>query len=253
MMKIVINNQLIEYKDEGSGKTVLLLHGWGADMTTFDRIAGRLVKKFRVIRFDFPGFGQSPRPADDWAIADYASLTSDLLKKLKIEDVYAVIAHSFGGRVMIKGASLNCIRSEKIVLIGSAGIKPRQSAKKKLYKGLAKAGKIATSLPILSKARSILRERLYSSAGSTDYLKSGNMRGIFVNAINEDLTHEIKDINQSTLLLWGKNDTETPLSDAKLMLGSLNNGQLIVIPDAGHFVYLEAFDQVANELDKFLA
>jgi len=58
-MKVLVNNQLIEYKDEGSGRVVLLLHGWGTNLATFDQLAGHLAKKFRVIRFDFPGFGQS--------------------------------------------------------------------------------------------------------------------------------------------------------------------------------------------------
>jgi len=252
-MKVLVNNQLIEYKDEGSGRTVLLLHGWGTNLATFDQLAGHLAKKFRVIRFDFPGFGQSPKPADDWSVSDYARLTRDFLEKLKITELQTIIAHSFGGRVAIKYAGLGYQAPRNVVLIGAAGVKPRQSLQKLIYNGVAKMGKLTTSLPVLKKIQPTLRKHLYSAAGSTDYLQSDQMQKIFLNVISEDLLPEVSQLTQPTLLIWGKDDTETPLEDANLMLESLNKGRLVAIPDAGHFVYIEAYDKVIKELDGFLS
>jgi pimeloyl-ACP methyl ester carboxylesterase len=252
VMKVLINNRLIEYKDEGSGRVLLLLHGWGMNLATFDKLAKHLTKKFRVIRLDFPGFGQSPQPNSDWSVSDYSQLVRDFLQKIKADDLYAIIAHSFGGRVTIKGISLGFLQPEKVVFIGVAGVKPRQSLKKSSYKIIAKIGKTATTLPIISKLQPVLREKLYSSAGSMDYLNSGTMKKIFLNTICEDLLPEVKNITQPTLLIWGENDTETPLDDARLILSSLKNGHLVVIANAGHFVYTEAYDKVVAELDEFL-
>lgn len=251
-MKVIVDNQLVEYKDEGSGQVVLLLHGWETNLGTFNDLAGHLVKRFRVIRFDFPGFGQSPKPASDWSISDYAKLTAGLLQKLKISEVYAIIAHSFGGRVAIKGSSLGCLQSKKLVFIGVAGVKPHQSLKKISFKIVAKTGKLVTFLPVIKKLQPKLRKRLYVSAGSTDYLMAGEMKKIFLNTINEDLLPEVSKITQPTLMIWGQNDTETPLNDAKLILNSLSNGRLVVVPDVGHFVYIDAYDKVIKELDGFL-
>jgi len=251
-MKVLVHDQLIEYKDEGSGRVVVLLHGWGTNLGTFDQLASRLTQQFRVIRFDFPGFGQSPKPSDNWHVREYAQLTRDLLQKLKIDDIHAVIAHSFGGRVVIKGVSQGYLKPKNVVLIGAAGVKPRQSMMKNFYKGLAKVGKLVTSVPVLNKIQPMLRKRLYSAAGSTDYLQAHHMQQIFLNVINEDLLPEVSSITQPTLLLWGENDTETPLSDAHAMQGALSNGRLVVVPDAGHFVYTEAYDTVVQELEAFL-
>jgi len=251
-MKVLVNNQLIEYKDEGSGRVVLLLHGWGTNLGTFDQLAGHLAQYFRVIRFDFPGFGQSPKPTDDWSVSDYARLTCDILEKLKVSGLHAVIAHSFGGRVAIKGVSQGYLEPTRIVLIGAAGVKPNSSIRTSLYKSVAKVGKIVTSLPLISLAQPALRKRLHAAAGSTDYLQSAQMQNIFLKVINEDLLPEVSRLTQPTLLVWGKDDIETPLTDANLMLKSLENGRLVIIPDAGHFVYTEAFDEVAKELDGFL-
>jgi len=253
LVKVLVNNQLIEYKDEGSGRVLLLLHGWGTDMGTFDQMAEHLKKKFRVVRFDFPGFGQSPKPSDDWAVANYATLTRDLLDKLDIKQIYSIIAHSFGGRVIIKGLSIDALKPQKVVLIGAAGVKPHQNIKSLIYKIVAKIGKFLTSMPIINKLQPSLRKRLYGVVGSTDYLQAKQMKNIFQNVINEDLLPEIPDITIPTLLIWGENDSETPVNDAKLMLHSLKNGQLVIVPNAGHFVYTEAFDVVAKAMDDFLS
>ncbi|MBC7943392.1 alpha/beta hydrolase [Candidatus Saccharibacteria bacterium] len=252
-MKVLVDGQLIEYKDEGSGRVLLFLHGWGTSLGTFDRIVVHLAKEFRVIRFDFPGFGQSPKPPDDWSVRDYARLTSNFLEKLKITELHAIIGHSFGGRVVIKYFSLGYLEPKKVVLIAAAGVKPRQSLKKGLYKRAAKIGKLTTSIPVLKKAQPVLRKYLHLAAGSTDYLQAGHMQKVFLNVINEDLLPEVSLVTQPTLLIWGKDDTETPLSDANSMLKSLNKGRLVVIPDSGHFVYTEAYDEVNKELDGFLS
>jgi pimeloyl-ACP methyl ester carboxylesterase len=251
-MKVLVHDQLIEYKDEGSGSVVVLLHGWGTNLGTFDQLASRLAQQFRVIRFDFPGFGQSPKPTDDWHVREYAQLTRDLLQKLKIDDTHAIIAHSFGGRVVIKGVSQGYLKPEKVVLIGAAGVKPHQSATKNFYKGLAKAGKLVTSVPGLNKIQPMLRKRLYSAAGSTDYLEANAMQKIFLNTINEDLLPLVHAIAQPALLIWGENDVETPVADARKMINELPDGKLIVVPNAGHFVYLDDPLSVQRSLEAFL-
>lgn len=251
-MKILVNNQLVEYTDEGSGRVILLLHGWGMSLSTFDQLSNHLSKNFRLIRFDFPGFGQSPKPADNWLVSDYAKLSADLLDKLKIKQLFAVIGHSFGGRVIIKGISLDYINPKKVILISSAGIKPKIKLKKSTYKVAAKIGKFVTSIPIINKMQPTLRNQLYKSAGSTDYLQANQMRKIFLNITSEDLLPEVSEICQQTLLIWGSSDTITPPGDAKLILKSLQNGELVIIPDAGHLVYIDEPNRVIAELDKFL-
>ena len=251
-MNVLVDGQLINYSDEGEGKVIVMLHGWGAKYSTFDNITSHLKKNFRVIRFDFPGFGASPKPSDVWGVGDYAHVTNQFLKKIKASDVYAIMGHSFGGRVIIKGVAKKLLTAEKVILIDAAGLKPPKSMRKSLYASIAKIGKTTTSLPLLKTLRPMLRKKLYSAIGSTDYLNANEMQHIFLNTISEDLMQYVHQITQPTLLLWGQNDTETPVSDAHKMLGELDKGKLVIIPGAGHFVYSDAFDQVTQELDRFL-
>lgn len=250
-MKILVDGQLVEYKNEGTGRVIVLLHGWGANLKTFDELADTLTKGFQVVRLDFPGFGSSPKPADDWDVGRYARLVGQFIDKLNL-DVYAVIGHSFGGRVIIKGIAENHFDADKIVLIGAAGVKPQDSARRGVYKAVAKIGKGITALPGLRQLRPALRKKLYSAAGSTDYLESEEMQKIFLATINEDLLPYIHLLIQPALLIWGEHDSETPVADAYKMMNELPHGELVVIPDAGHFVYADDFSAVDKELEAFL-
>lgn len=252
-MKILVGKQLIEYKDEGKGKIIVLLHGWGDQLSTFDEIAKHLSRNFRVIRLDFPGFGASPRPSDSWTVGSYATLTAQFLEKLAVKDIYAVVGHSFGGRVIIKAIAEKLFKTEKVVLIGAAGVKPRQSGKKAVYKVIAKVGKLATSVPGLRGARQALRRKLYESAGSTDYLNAEGMQHIFKNVVGENLLPYVHLITQPSLLIWGEHDDQTPVSDAYMMSNELTNAELVIVRDAGHFVHHENATLVLGKIDEFLA
>ncbi len=251
-MQIMVNGQLVQYKDEGKGLVIVMLHGWGSNLSTFNALSGHLTKYFRVIRIDFPGFGSSSKPDDNWGVGEYAKLVSECIEKLKLGDIYAFIGHSFGGRVIIKGIANKYLHSNKIVLIGTAGVKPAESVKKVVYKSIAKAGKVVTLFPGLKSLRPALRKKLYGAAGSTDYLNAGVMQQIFLNTINEDLLPDVHHVTQPTLLIWGENDSETPLADAQRIMHELPNGKLRVVPGAGHFVYSDNNAAVTKELDIFL-
>lgn len=251
-MKVLVHDQLIEYKDEGSGKVVLLLHGWGASLSSFDHLAAYLSKNYRVIRLDFPGFGSSPKPSAEWGVGEYAELTDAFLRKMKILDLYTAIGHSFGGRVIIKGIDTGNLSPQKVVLMGAAGIKASKTLKKSSLKVIAKVGKVVTSAPGLRNLRTSLRRSLYNAAGNTDYIDAGNMQTIFLKTVNEDLLHAVSSITQPTLLVWGENDFETPVSDGVLMHERIKKSELVIVPNAGHFVYLDETSLVEQKIGSFL-
>lgn len=251
-MKIVVGEQLINYADDGEGSVILMLHGWGAHLGNFDMMVRQLNKKHRVIRLDFPGFGGSPQPTYDWTISDYATFVAAFLKKIGVEDVYSLIAHSFGGRVTVRAIENEHINPRYVVLIGSGGIKHSSSIRQQAFKLVAKSGKQITRLPGMNRLHSNLRSKLYQSAGASDYIDAGDMKQIFLYAINEDLRESAAKITAPTLLIWGENDVDSPLADAKIFHEKIKNSKLIVIEDAGHFVFLDQPKKVMSEINGFL-
>lgn len=239
-----------QYEDEGAGPVLLLLHGWKDTRRTFDALALMLSADFRVIRLDLPGFGGSESPRMAWTLDDYVRFVNDFTAKVGVTP-RAVIGHSFGGRIAIKGVSEGVLKPEKIVLIDSAGIARRRTLRNAAFALLAKIGKAMTLVPPFSFWRDALRRVLYERLGS-DYFAAGSLRETFLNTIREDLSDAAERITTPTLLIWGSADRATPLADGERLSRLIRGSTLKVIPGAGHFVHREEPAQVAALIRNFL-
>jgi pimeloyl-ACP methyl ester carboxylesterase len=149
-----------------------------------------------------------------------------------------LIGHSFGGRIAIQYCTMYS-NVEKLVLIDSAGIKPRR--KLRYYYNLFKYN-----------LRKTFNMKV-SHLGSKDY-KSLNcvMKQTFVNIVNYNQKPTLKNINVPTLIIWGEKDTETPLYMAKILKRKIKDSRLCIIKDAGHFSYLDDLITFYNYLTGFL-
>ncbi len=249
-MNIVIDKLNINYETYGDGKDVLVLHGWGANIAAIKPIADALSQNFRVWLLDLPGFGGSDTPSADWDVYSYARFVKEFADAMGITSPI-LIGHSFGGRLSIILAAKKMLSCPKIILVDSAGIKPKRGAnyyiKVYTYKAAKKVAKLAGAF---SKT---LENRIKQSFGSADY-KNANptMRNIMVKVVNEDLTYLLKDISCPTLLIWGEKDDATPLSDAKKMEQLIPDAGIVSFPNAGHFSYLDNFPQFSLVVNKFL-
>ncbi|MBR3844335.1 MAG: alpha/beta hydrolase, partial [Clostridia bacterium] len=89
--------------------------------------------------------------------------------------------------------------------------------------------------------------------GSADYNNAPPvLRQTLVRVVNEDLTHHLPFITASTLLIYGENDTATPVVHAKIMEREIPDAGLCVIPDAGHWAFVEKPGHVAAIVESFL-
>lgn len=253
-MHVLVKKLRINYTRQGTGKTILLLHGWGVDLTSFDSLAEHLAKNFEVIRLDFPGFGNSDTPTVAWTVQDYAKFIEDFLASAEVPTLHAVIGHSFGGRVIIKLHEQNKLDVEKIVFMGSAGIKPRANLQTKVTKIVAGLIKPMTKIPLLSKATISIISRAKNRLESLDYkATTGPMRQTFLNVINEDLTPSLSLIKKPTLLIWGAEDHDTTLSDARLFHAHIKTSKLRILQNAGHFVFNDKPRKVNAWIESFLS
>lgn len=227
------------YTKEGSGKPVLLLHGWGASKESFYYQIQHLKKKFTVIAVDFWGFGESDKLKKPYTVFDYALKLHCFLQYIDVEP-YAVIAHSFGARVLLKG----CLDVEKIVITGGAGLQPRRSVKYYVKK---------YTYRFLKSTRMFHPEKLRRRFSASGYAELDDiMRKTFSNVVAEDLTSYLCKIKSPTLLVWGENDRETPLYMAKRMERGIESSALVVIDGAGHFPFVDRPNLFNGILDHFL-
>ncbi len=238
-MKIKLKDLDINYVQYGEGKDIVLLHGWGQNIEMMKFLGDRFCEDYRITILDFPGYGESPEPSSAWFISDYCELVHDLIVKLKIDNPI-LIGHSFGGRVAIKYASLYNV--SKLVLFGAPCIR-----KNKELDAKTKFLKWAKTLPGMNGIGEYMKKYI----GSRDYkAASPIMRQVLVNTVNEDLSEDAKKIKCPTLLIWGTNDTEAPIEDARELEKLLSDGALIELSGT-HYAYIENLDQVTNILYNF--
>ena len=246
---IKANGVNVHYKTTGEGSDVLLLHGWGCSLDIWKTIQAGLEKNHRVTSIDFPGFGQSQEPAEVWGVEQYTRCTEELIEQLGLQNP-TLIGHSFGGRVSILLASRNNYVS-KVILTDAAGVKPK-STKISVSRIFSKLKKV-TAKVIGEAATEKLVRPFANSLASEDYKNaSGMMKEILKKVIDEDLQHVMPSIKAPTLLIWGANDTATPVADAQIMEKLIPDAGLVVMPGCTHFAFLENPQFFLTVADNFL-
>lgn len=251
--KAEINGTSIAYTVEpGTGAPVVLMHGWGCRRSTLasvEQVVRRLGRP--LLNVDFPGFGDSSEPPEVWGVEQYTDAMERLLDAEGIGPDAVLLGHSFGGRVGIVMASRRPVG--KLILVDAAGVKPRRTLGYRLRVWRFKAIKRLMYLT-MGRTRAEQRlDRLRAKAGSSDYASaSPRMRAILSRVVNEDLTHLMPLIKAPTLLIWGENDTATPMADARTMERLIPGAGLVSFPGCGHYSFLDNPGQFAAVLCSFL-
>lgn len=236
---IEIKGIRLHYEETGipDAPPVILMHGWGCDHTTVRSIAAALEDRMRVINVDLPGHGKSQEPPEVWGVEDFTQVIEELAQKLGL-GTPDLIGHSFGGRIAILMSSRNAVG--KLVLVDAAGIKPKRPLK---YYWKVYSFKVAKKLlpMVMGQERGgKMIEKWRSSRGSADYRNSSPMmRAVMSRCVNEDLKRVMPDIKGSALLIWGEEDTATPLRDAKTMERLIPDSGLVSFPGCGHYSFLD--------------
>lgn len=243
-----IEGQNIYFLKVGKGKDLILIHGWGTDVSNFWPIVDLLKENFTLWLLDLPGFGRSDLPKKQFTISDFAKTIAGFIKKNNIKKP-TVFGHSYGGKVAIKLASLYPNLIDKLILEDSSGIKPKKGIFQILVFPIAKIASLL--LPNIGNYKTRLRAKLYKKLES-DYKDAGNMKDIFVNTLKEDLTADLEKIQTETLLIWGENDRAVPLKYGKRMSQLIRNSKLVTLEDVGHFPHIKWPERVAYYVEDFI-
>lgn len=145
------------------------------------------------------------------------------------------------------------VSAKKIVLIDSAGIKPKRpiSYYVKIY--TYKIGKFFLNILPNTKSIKAFKERLRNKVGSSDYKASPVvLKDTMKIILNEDVKEILPNIKVPTLLIWGSLDTATPIGDARIMEKLIPDCGLVEYPYGTHFSYLENLENCKLVLDSFL-
>lgn len=260
-----VADTVLHVRDSGprGAPALILIHGFGASLHTWEPWAKALEGDHRVIRFDLPGSGLSPPdPSHDYTDARSIVLLSALMDQLGVARA-GIVGHSIGGRIAWKFAAASPDRVDKLVLISPDGFAspgfeygraPHVPAVLKLMRYALPKTLLRMNLvpayadPSRLDDRTVTRYHdLALAPGARDALLERMQQTVL-----EDPLPILRRIRAPTLLLWGEQDAMIPFANAADYLKAIPNATLAPLPGAGHVPHEEAPETALVPVRKFL-
>ncbi|MEY3518263.1 MAG: hypothetical protein RLZ89_1123, partial [Pseudomonadota bacterium] len=225
---VKVGEQSVFVHDSGpkEAPSLVLLHGFGASLQTWDAWAGELEKDKRVLRFDVPGFGLSgPAANNDYSDAADVTRLLALLDQLGLQQV-ALGGHSMGGRIAWNFAVAHPERVSHLILVSPDGFPDPNSTSENTYKVSPLLGLMHYSLPAwalkMGVAPAYGDESLLTPQVLRRYHDMMRAPGVRVAAMermrqsrNIDPVPLLQSLKMPVLLVWGEKDAFIPISNAQ--------------------------------------
>ncbi len=250
-MQVIVNKTVVNYLISGQGsKQILLIHGWGTDLSSLKLLQDYFSDHYTVISLDLPGFGHSELPGRAWDNTDFASFVRDFLTKINYLQIDTIMAHSNGGAIAIEMVAKKMIKPKKLILIASAGIRTKFNKRNFVIRQFAHIFKIG-SVVLPSRIRNNFKKKVYQKIGSDAFVREA-MLDSFKKVVTQDISEDAKLIKIPTLLIYGQDDQATPVKYGYILQRNILNSRLEILPNCGHFIYQDQPEQLIKIIRGFL-
>lgn len=222
-------------------KKLIIIHGWTYSIEPWTatvsvlRSSGVEVRQLRV-----PGL-----TSESDAVWDIDGYVEWLHAELEGEKDIVVLGHSNGGRIAMNYLLKFPGAFHHLILLNSAGTYENEatvSLKRRVFRVLAKVFRVLRYIPLFRKV-------VYKIAGGGDYNRAPeNMKKTLHNMLESDKDLAIKDIGTRTSVIWGENDTVTPLAQGKKIARLLPNSSIVTVKEWGHAPYITHPNELAQSI-----
>jgi pimeloyl-ACP methyl ester carboxylesterase len=260
-----VDGMSVHYRDEGTGPPVVLLHGTGSSLHTWDAWASALSASHRVVRFDMPGFGLTgPQPQGDYRLETYVAFVDHVVARLGVGK-FALAGNSLGGNIAWRFTAAHPDEVSALVLVDSSGY--RRTGTPPLVFRLGSMPVASTLMAHLDPRRIVdhtvhqvfgdpglvtpeLVDRYYELS-----LREGNRAafGARTSVPFEDHTAELQGLQVPTLVMWGTKDALIPVEHAQRFASDIRGAKVRIYEGLGHVPMEEAGPRTAADVAAFLA
>lgn len=268
---IDVDGLVVHLRDEGprdDPAPLVLLHGLGDSLHTWQGWAEALRPRHRVIRFDLPGAGLTgPNASGDYRGDTDARFVLSLLDRLGVRR-FAVGGNSLGGDTAWRVAAVAPARVTRLLLVDAAGyaVQPQQVPIGFAIAGMPVLRSLATSLT----PRALVAQSLQQMVGHPErvtpeqvdrchelLLREGN-RDALVQRLWQRRDEAGRDVARlrtlamPTLILWGGRDRLLPPATAERFQHDIARSRVVLFDDLGHLPQQEDPRRTALEVQRFL-
>ena len=258
MQYLEFRNKKIAYTDDGAGKCIVLLHGYAESSLVWKKFREHLVRDFRVITIDLPGFGESECVARIHTMELMAEVVREILKTCNVKHCM-MTGHSMGGFVTLAFARKYPRILRGLCLFNSHPFEDTEEGKKNRERAIYlmrenRQNYIFQFIPSLFAPKSQekygkeIREMVTEASKiSTDSLiaSSEGMK------LRPDSAELLKSLEIPVLFIVGMSDLRAPLDRIGEMILLPHHSESLILKDIGHVGYIEAFDKTLRMVRDF--
>ena len=266
---IDVDGVRVHYQEAGdrNAPAMVLIHGFASSTLAWSKVFLRLANAgYRVIALDMLGYGYSAKPRNgEYTIEGQAKLLIRLLDALSIPRAI-IVGSSYGGAVAATCALDYPERVEKLLLVGAVNNnRPLAFMLMRVF-GSPVVGDVVS--PLLIGSRRLLRRRMKRVYDEHEWvlderrvdarhlpLRAARTHRAIIRTVRswnaERISRDAHLISQPTLLLWGANDREIPISDGERLHEQISGSRLIVFLRCGHLPHEEYPEEFTNVVIDF--
>jgi 3-oxoadipate enol-lactonase len=246
------------HQDAGRGAPVMLIHGVGADGTSWDAVATALIDSYRVIRLDLRGHGRSGHIVGDCSLDDFVQDVVDVLDACGVARAH-IVGFSLGGMIGQALALQYPERVDHLVLLSAvAGRTEQERARiRQRLELLRTQGVDAISgaaqerwftPEFIARHPDVVAARMAQlrQNHAPSYAAAYTVFSL------SDLGDRLPAIRHPTLIATGEHDPGSNTRMARFMHEQIAGSHLHILPELRHSVLVEAPDQIASLLRGFL-
>lgn len=259
MVVVKIREHSIAYRERGAGPPIVFLHGWPVDGREFVRQLDGLSDSYHVIAWDAPGAGESTDPHEGASLEDWADWLAEFVGSLDLTSIH-VAGLSWGGGLALAFAQRHPSLVRSLVLMsayaGWGGSLPDHEVQRRLELYLANTqlspdewvpAVLDTLLP--SGSDECLTTELTTMLSDLHPAATRTALTAFAKA---DLRPALAEIEAPTLMIYGELDVRSPREVWEPIHEAIPDSKLVLIPDVGHMVDMQAPDRCNAEISTFL-
>lgn len=255
------------YFDEGTGPTVVYVHGMGGNATHIELLARPLVERYRVIGLDLAGMGWNRKPVQDYTIDLLCDHLLDFLDQRGVAEA-AFIGHSFGGAVCIEAALRRPSLVQAMVLLCPVGIVPMPRwmqllgplllDERLLFPLLAKGSEYVVKRAFHQRPETNPHVRWFCDSSLRDEPGYPNLREfarVIVTCLRDlltrDCSRQLPRLRVPALTIWGDHDQLTVGSSAVRALSRVPRLRSVTVKDCGHMPMVEHPEETLDHVERF--
>ena len=255
----------VAYDVFGDGPPLVLIHGVPFWSYIWHKVVPLLSKKFTVYVHDFLGQGSSEKhPMQDVSTAAQTKIFCELLDHWELETP-AVVGHDFGGTVALRAHLLEGRQYSRLILMDAVTFSPWDAPFGDWVKRYPDACRdlpdyVFRQISFVNSRRGFHKPMSeldlepylrpwFVRGGKDDYVR---MESQYSKRYHEEIEHLYGKVSAPTLIAWGKEDEWLPASHAEKLHDKIPGSELRFIPAAGHFIAVDAPEEVASLIGKFV-